>query len=217
MQVFVVIPVFNEGEALHSLLEQVSRYVPPSNIVVVDDGSTPPVEQKAVHVRLVRHRVNLGKGMALKTGCELAIDKGAEILVLMDGDGQHDPSDIPRLISALEEADIVFAARQLDRDMPFVRRAGNWLLNRCARLLFRLDLRDIWCGYRAFKAGRFDEIKWDAYDYAVDVEMAIRAKKHGLHHQEVQIGTIYHDAYKGVTVFDGLRLLFRLVGWKLTL
>ncbi len=218
MEVLVVIPVYNEGENLRLLLQQVYKYVPHKNIIVVDDGSKPAVERAAVSpASLLRHPINLGKGMALKTGCEFALKRGAEAILLMDGDGQHDPSEIPRIVAALDEADIVFAARQLSREMPPLRLAGNWVLNRCTRLLFHLDLKDIWCGYRAFRAEFFEKISWNSHDYAVDVEMAIRALKHRLRHHEIRIATVYHDAYKGVTVVDGLRLLFRLVGWRFTL
>jgi glycosyltransferase involved in cell wall biosynthesis len=218
MRVFVVMPVYNEGSAVRRVIDEVSRFVSTRNIVVVDDGSRPRIERDWVgDARLLRHRINLGKGMALKTGCEHALRRGAEAIVLIDGDGQHEPSEIPRLVAALGDADIVFAARKLNREMPAVRLAGNWVLNRSAGFLFRLDLQDIWCGYRAFRAEVFDRIAWDAHDYAVDVEMAVRAFRHGLRSREVPIGTVYHDAHKGVTVLDGLRLLFRLVGWRFTL
>jgi glycosyltransferase involved in cell wall biosynthesis len=218
MRVFVVMPVYNEGETVRNLVEDVARYVPERDIVIVDDGSTPKLEPAWVGgARLLRHRINLGKGMALKTGCEHALARGAEAIVLIDGDGQHEPAEIPRLLSALAGADIVFAARKLNRQMPAVRLAGNWVLNQSAGWLFRLDLKDIWCGFRAFRADVFDKIVWDAHDYAVDVEMAVRAFRHGLRSHEVPIGTVYHDAHKGVTVLDGLRLLCRLVGWRFTL
>jgi len=214
----VVIPVYNEGENLRLLVNRVSAFVPPKNIVVVDDGSRPGVSPALVTpARLLRHPINLGKGMALKTGCEFALKRGAEAILLMDGDGQHDPSDIPRITAALDEADIVFAARELSREMPPVRLMGNWVLNRCVRVMFGRDLQDIWCGYRAFRAEFYEKIAWNAHDYAVDVEMAVRALKHRLKHREIRIATVYHDAYKGVTVVDGLRLLIRLVGWKFTL
>jgi len=215
---FVVVPVYNEGSALPALLSRVSRYVPAKNIVVVDDGSAPRVDPESVApAKVLRHRINLGKGMALKTGCEYAVQERADAIVLMDGDGQHEPAEIPRLIEALREVDIVFAARKLGRDMPSVRRMGNRVLNGSARFLYDLDLQDIWCGYRAFRSDCFPKITWNAHDYAVDVEMAIRAMRHQLSYREVGIETIYHDAYKGVTVLDGLQLLFRLLRWKFVL
>ena len=215
---FVVIPVYNEGDALPRLLARVSSYVPASNVIVVDDGSTLAVDRgSAAPARVLRHPINLGKGMALKTGCEHALRQKAEAIVLMDGDGQHEPAEIPRLVEALRDVDIVFAARRRSRDMPSVRRMGNQLLNRSARGLFQVDLQDIWCGYRAFRSDCFSKISWDASDYAVDVEMAIRAMRERLSYHELPIDTIYHDAYKGVTVLDGLSLLLRLVRWKFVL
>lgn len=215
---YVVVPVYNEGEALAPLLARVAGYVPPERIVVVDDGSSPALDRDSLApARVLRHRINLGKGMALKTGCEYAVSRKADAIVLMDGDGQHEPAEIPRLIEALENVDIVFAARTLGRDMPSVRRLGNKLLKRSANLLYRVELQDIWCGYRAFRAECFSRISWNAADYAVDVEMAIRAMKNGLTYREVPIDTIYHDAYKGVTVLDGLQLLLRLLRWKFSL
>lgn len=218
MSVFVVIPAYNEGEAVRDLVRQVSLHAPSARVIVVDDGSAVRVDREGLApARVLRHPINLGKGMALRTGCEFALRHGAEAVVLMDGDGQHEPREIPRLIAALEEADIVFGARELGGDMPLVRRAGNLFLNRCTSWLFEVNLQDIWCGFRAFRAACFDRICWSADDYGVDVEMAIRAMKHRLRHRQVPIGTVYRDAYKGVTVLDGLRLLVRLVGWKFTL
>jgi glycosyltransferase involved in cell wall biosynthesis len=215
---FVVVPVYNEGTGLPGLLARVSTHVPAANIVLVDDGSSPAVERESVApAKVLRHRINLGKGMALKTGCEYAIQQGAEAIVLMDGDGQHEPSEIPRLIEALQEVDIVFAARKLGKDMPSVRRMGNQVLNGSARWLYDVELSDIWCGYRAFRSSCFSKICWNADDYSVDVEMAIRAFRHRLSYKEVGIETIYHDAYKGVTVLDGLQLLVRLLRWKFVL
>ena len=215
---FVVIPVYNEGPRLGALLHEVARHVPADRVVVVDDGSRPAVDRALVGgARLVRHAVNLGKGMALRTGCEKALAEGATAVVLMDGDGQHEPREIPRLLAALGEVDIAFAARELGWKVPWVRLFGNRVLNAWTHLLFGLDLSDIWCGYRAFRAEAFPLVAWNASDYAVDVEMAVRAGRAKLRYTQVPIPAIYHDAYKGVTVLDGLRVLVQLAAWRLTL
>jgi glycosyltransferase involved in cell wall biosynthesis len=215
---FVVIPVYNEGPGIAALLQEVSRQVPLERVVVVDDGSRPAVDRARVGAaRLVRHAVNLGKGMALRTGCEKALAEGATAVVLMDGDGQHEPREIPRLLAALSEVDIAFAARDLGWKVPWVRLFGNRVLNAWTNALFALDLHDIWCGYRAFRAEAFPALAWNASDYAADVEMAVRAGRARLRYTEVPIGAVYHDAYKGVTVLDGLRLLVQLAAWRLTL
>jgi glycosyltransferase involved in cell wall biosynthesis len=215
---FVVIPVYNEGPRVGGLVREVAREVPLDRVVVVDDGSQVPVDRALVgEVRLLRHAINLGKGLALRTGCEHALARGATAVVLMDGDGQHEPRDIPRLLRALDEVDIAFGARDFGWKVPWVRLLGNRVINAWTNALFGLDLHDIWCGYRAFRAEAFPALAWTASDYAADVEMAVRAGRARLRHCEVPIGAIYHDAYKGVTVLDGLRLLVRLCAWRLTL
>jgi glycosyltransferase involved in cell wall biosynthesis len=215
---FVVIPVYNEGERIGALLRELARVVPLERVVVVDDGSRPKVDASRLGgVSLLRHAVNLGKGMALRTGCEYALRRGASAIVLMDGDGQHEPRDIPRLVAALDEVDIAFGSRDLGWKVPWIRLVGNRVLNRWTNVLFDLDLHDIWCGFRAFRADAFPALAWNASDYAVDVEMAVRAGRARLRRREVPIGAIYHDAYKGVTVVDGLRLLVQLAAWRLTL
>lgn len=215
---FVVVPAYNEGERVAAVVAEAAREVPAGQIVVVDDGSRVRVEPAALGgARVVRHAINLGKGMALRTGCEKALALGAQAIVLMDGDGQHDPREIPRLLRALDEVDIVFGARELDRRAPWVRLLGNRVVNAWTRALFRLELRDMWCGYRAFRAEAFPALRWNASDYAVDVEMAVRAGRAGLRRAELPIGAIYHDAYKGATVLDGLRLLIQLAAWRFTL
>lgn len=215
---FVVVPVYNEGARVGGLLQEVAREVPLDRVVVVDDGSQVPVDRALVgEARLLRHAINLGKGMALRTGCEHALAQGATAVVLMDGDGQHEPRDLPRLLRALDDVDIAFGARDLGWKVPWVRLFGNRVVNAWTNTLFGLDLHDIWCGYRAFRAEVFPVLAWNASDYAADVEMAVRAGRARLRYCEVPIGAIYHDAYKGVTVLDGLRLLVQLFAWRLTL
>ena len=215
---FVVIPVYNEGPRVGALLQEVAREIPLDRVVVVDDGSHPAVDRASLGgARVLRHAINLGKGMALRTGCEQALAQGATAVVLMDGDGQHEPRDIPRLLAALADVDIVFGARALGWKVPWVRLVGNRTLNAWTNALFDLRLHDIWCGYRAFRAEAFPVLAWNASDYSADVEMAVRAGRARLRRAEVPIGAIYHDAYKGVTVLDGLRLLVQLAAWRLTL
>lgn len=215
---FVVIPVYNEGPRVGALLQEVAREIPLERVVVVDDGSRPALDRSWLGgAHLLRHAINLGKGMALRTGCEHALARGATTVILMDGDGQHEPRDIPRLLQPLAEVDIVFGARDLGWKVPWVRLLGNRAINAWTNTLFNLDLHDIWCGYRAFRAEAFPVLAWNASDYAADVEMVVRAGRARLRHTEVPIGAIYHDAYKGVTVVDGLRLLLQLCAWRLTL
>lgn len=218
--VYIVIPSYNEESRLPGVVTKVNKFIPYRQIIVADDGSRKPIaEFLPKQVRVVRHSVNLGKGMALKTGCELAIKVGAKTIILMDADGQHDPAEIPKFLKLIKDNDVVFGTRYIGEGMPIWRLLGNRLLNKSCAWLYGLKLNDIWCGYRAFKVSVYPQISWDAADYSVDVEMAIKVGQNHIKHQELFVGTIYHDkgSYTGTSAIDGIKLLLELFIWKFTL
>lgn len=215
----LVLPAYNEGSRIAEVITRAKQYV--DEVIVADDGSQ---DATAVHARnagatVVRHRVNLGKGAALKTGVEAALIRHADAIILMDSDGQHPAESIPKLVRDVKsgEADVVFAARELDRRMPSHRRWGNQIVNLFAQRLFNISLHDIWCGFRVFRADVYPRIRWTQRQYYADVEMAINASVQQLRYREIRIPTIYHEAYKGVTIMDGMKLLFTMLLWRFTL
>ena len=127
--IWTVIAAYNEEKNISDVIDKTKKFC--SNIIVVDDGSKDntfkAVKSKDIHV--LKHIVNLGKGGAIKTGCDFALDKGAEVLILVDGDGQHNPEYIPNFIQALENKDIVFGYRKFSEKMPFIYRLGNTIIN----------------------------------------------------------------------------------------
>jgi glycosyltransferase involved in cell wall biosynthesis len=166
---------------------------------------------------VISHAINLGKGAALKTGCEAIIAAGCDVLVLMDADGQHRPRDLPLMVSPIlaGQADIVLARRHFTRNMPATMRLGNWGLSRLFTLLFGVTFNDTQCGLRALAAAAYPKLDWIATDYGVETEMLVRAARSRLRTVEVEIETIYHDAYKGTTVTDGLRILANMIRWRM--
>ncbi len=215
---YLVIPAYNEEGRLPEVVRKLRKYFPLGRVVVVDDGSKVEIGRfLPSEVVVARHPVNLGKGMALRTGCELAMKLGAKKIVLMDADGQHDPKEIPYFIEELnKQYEVVFGARKLDRKMPFWRMAGNNLLNKTAAWLFGLNLHDVWCGYRAFDTKVYPSLVWNAADYSSDVEMVVNVGLNKLKHKEHYVGTIYHDkkSTTGTTLHDGLKLLGELFVWR---
>ena len=217
-KVFVVIPAYNEEARLPNLIKKLKKYIDLSNVVVVDDGSKKKIcNFLPKRVMVVRHGVNLGKGMALKTGCDLVSKLGAERIVLMDADGQHDPKEIPLFLEDLDKGfRIVFGVRRLEKGMPKWRMAGNTFLRWVTNYLFEIDLNDVWCGYRVFDAKIYKKIIWDSSDYSSDVEMVVNVARNGYLYGERFVGTIYHDkvSMTGTTLHDGLKLLIDLVLWR---
>ncbi len=217
---YIVIPAYNEESRLPQVIQKIQKYLPLQQVIVVDDGSARPISDflpKKIHI--LRHKVNLGKGLALKTGVEFALKKQTKNILFMDADGQHDPKEIPIFIKLIHNNDVVFGSRYIGRGMPLWRLVGNRVLNKSVTLLFGLKLNDIWCGYRCFKSRIYPTIAWGADNYSVDVEMAIKVSKHKLKYQEHFVGTIYHtkESVTATSIVDGIKLLLELFIWKFTL
>lgn len=218
MKIFVVIPSYNEGKRIGVVIEELKKTKIP--IIVVDDGSKDDTYQKAYekNVFVLKHRTNLGKGAALKTGCEAAFSLGAEAIIMMDSDGQHKASDLPKFIQALksQKYNIIFGSRNSSYGIPLVRYLGNKMSSILVSFLFGICLSDLICGYRAFTKETYKKIKWQSRGYGVETEMVIRAGKHRLRYCEVSIETVYYDKFKGVTIVDALGILFNVFKWRFT-
>ncbi len=216
----VIIPAFNERERIVPIVDEAKRYV--HEVIIVDDGSDDGsrrfLDGLTDRALVLRHRINLGKGCALRTGITAAIARGADVIVMMDADGQHKPSDIPRLVGALEEkdVDVVFGSRRINSSMPTAMRLGNHFFSIATNLLFRIFVSDTQSGFRAFKAAVYPKLEWQSPRYAAETEMIVNAGKHHLRYCEVLIDTIYHDKYKGTTVFDGLRIFANMLMWRIS-
>jgi len=212
---WVIIPAHNEEKEIKEVIKKTKKYV--DNIVVVDDGSTDKTYEAAKNANVVvlRHVVNLGKGAALKTGCEYAIKKGADNLILIDADSQHDPKEIPNFITNLNKVDIVFGYRKKSKNMPFILRFGNLFIRETINLLFNIKLNDPLCGYRAFKSRIYKKIRWNASDYSIESEMVTKVGKRNLNYKEIPIQTIYSDRYKGTTIIDGIKIVLNVLWWRL--
>lgn len=212
--IWVIIPAYNESRHIPNVIKGVKKHI--KNIIVVDDGSKDKTFELAKKNSIaLRHIVNLGKGAALKTGCDYALKKGAEIMVVMDSDGQHDPKEIPNFLKALKNSDIVFSQRKFSRNMPFIFRFGNQFIDKTTKLLFNIHLKDTQCGYRAFTADAYKRIRWKSSDYSMESEMIANAGKKHLKYKVVPIQTIYSENYKGTTAFDGIKIVFNMIKWRL--
>ncbi len=212
----VIIPAHNEEKHISKVIRNTQEYT--KNIIVVDDGSTDNTFQEAKNseVTLIHHKVNLGKGAALKTGCDYAILNGATSLIVMDADGQHDPKEIINFKTNLKENDIVFSYRIGKESMPKILKFGNWFISKVAKTLYGPALHDTQCGFRAFSAETYKKIRWESCDYSLESEMIANVGKNKLKYSQIPIATIYNDKYKGTTALDGIKIVLKMIGWKIT-
>jgi len=214
MKISIVIPAYNEEKRIGPVLSEIEKMG--LEVFVVDDGSKDDTSKVAERYTgsVLRHKINLGKGAALKTGCEAAFGLGADAVVVMDSDGQHKASGLPRFIKALKECEVVFGARDLG-GTPTVRLLGNKLITFLVKVLFGIKVGDILCGFKAFTKRAYKKINWTSLGYSVETEIVAMTGKYGLKHCEVPVTTVYYDKFKGLTVTAGLEILFDILQFKL--
>lgn len=217
MKIFIVIPAFNEARRIRGVIEDLKKAN--MQIIVVDDGSKDETLKITRNYKVIgfRHKINLGKGAALKTGCEAAFLMGADAVILMDSDGQHKASDLPKFVEKINSGyDVVFGSRNLNMGVPLVRFFGNKIASVVINLLFGIYISDLICGFRAFNKKAYEKIKWQSSGYDVETEMVVLVSKHNLKYCEVGIETVYYDKFKGVTILDAISILFNVLKWRLS-
>lgn len=151
----IVIPAKNEALGLKKLLPELLAIVPDAEAIIVDDGSRDDTGNiaRGFGVKVLRHPYSMGNGAAIKTGARHA---SGNILVFMDADGQHDPSDISRLVSKLNEGyEMAVGARQLDSHASLGRRFANSFYNRLASFMTGYKIEDLTSGFRVARTRHF--------------------------------------------------------------
>jgi glycosyltransferase involved in cell wall biosynthesis len=208
-EISVIIPVFNEAQRLAELLEGVRALrLAGSEIIVVDDGSTDRSADIAMTVgaNVVRHPYNIGNGAAIKSGIRAARGR---LLVLMDGDGQHQPEDIPRLIAESRHYHMIVGARGKGSKRRFHRYAANVVYNLLASYVTRFKVRDLTSGFRVLSrldASRFIDLLPNTFSYPTTLTLAFL--RSGLTVKYVPIQTLYRAGQSKISlVSDGVRFL----------
>ena len=149
--VSVIIPAFNEAENLGGVLRRIAELYPEFEIIVVNDGSTDETASVARDSGAIvySHPYNIGNGAAIKSGIRIA---SGDILVLMDGDGQHLPEDIEALVAPFPDYDMVVGERGKGHHASWSRALGNRIFNRFASYVAKFQVMDLTSGFRAIKA-----------------------------------------------------------------
>lgn len=175
LKLSIIIPAKNEGAVIGEVVDSVRATYPAAEIVVVDDGSTDDTAKLAAQsgARVVSHPVSLGNGAAIKNGARAAT---GDILVMMDGDGQHKAADIPTLIEKLDEGyDMVIGARDSGSHAGVGRLAANGLYNVFASLISGHRILDLTSGFRAVRAELFKQFLYllpNGFSYPTTITMA---------------------------------------------
>lgn len=175
MSFSIIIPAKNEAEGLEKILPDIKRRYPQAEVIVSDDGSTDATVEVAERhgARVASSPYSMGNGAAIKRGARAA---SHDVLVMMDGDGQHQPSEIQRLLDALEEGyDMVVGYRDSEGQANVGRGLANALYNRLASLITGHRIHDLTSGFRAVRAEKFREFLYllpNGFSYPTTSTMA---------------------------------------------
>ncbi|MBS7623090.1 glycosyltransferase family 2 protein [Candidatus Bathyarchaeota archaeon] len=219
MRVVCVVPAYNEETTIGSVVKRARDHA--SAVLVVDDGSTDMTSRIAREAggKVVTHIARLGVGAALSTGLSLALRDGAEIIVTLDADGQHDPDEIPNVIAPLLEkkADLVIGSRLQaeNSQMPLYKKLGNKILSRLTSLACGTRVTDSQSGFRAFTREVAETIRYRSTDYGWASEMLILLSRRGVRMVDVPVKAVYFKKrVRGAGIKDAVKILYNILSPK---
>lgn len=207
-RILVIIPTFNELESLPVIIERVRASVPEAHILVADDNSPDGTGRLAdefanrdSHIQVMHRLGKEGLGAAYLAGFAWALQEGYDVVVEMDADGSHQPEQLPRLLDALRDADLVLGSRWVEgggtvnwpKSRQFLSKGGSFY----TRVLLGIPLRDVTGGYRAFRADalrKLDLHEVASQGYCFQVDLAWRASQRNLKVVEVPITFVERTA-----------------------
>jgi len=218
--VTVVIPAHNEAAAIGDVISRIPKTVERMQVIVivVDDGSTDGTAQiaRGFGVQVLRHVTNLGVGAATVTGLKAAQALNADVIVTIDGDGQHDPGEIERLVQCLLEGpfDVVIGSRILSpQGMPLTRFMANLLLNALTFVAYRKIVSDSQSGFKVFSQAAANALDLRSAGYEICSEIIGEIYRKNLTYKSVPIKPVYteYSRAKGQHFLNGVNLILGLL------
>lgn len=205
----IVLPAKNETASLASLLPRIREHCPGAEVILVDDGSDDATAAIAHEqgARVISHPYSMGNGAAVKTGARAAT---GVLLVFMDADGQHDPADIPRLLTRLDEGyDMVVGARDQGSQASWGRGLANRLYNGIASYMTNQRVEDLTSGFRAVRASKFRDFLYllpNGFSYPTTITMAFFRAGHAVGYEPIRASRRIGKSHVRL-LKDGVRFL----------
>ena len=219
--VTVLVAAYNEAPVIGTVVRAARQALVRGDVLVVDDGSTDGTDRAAAEAgaRVLRLAANGGKGSAIRRGLA---EVHSDVIVLIDGDGQDDPSEIPRLLEALDpDVDLVVGSRFLGTFEPGaitpVNHWGNRFLTSVANRLFATRLTDTQAGFKAVRADTLRRVHLRAHRFDIEVDLLLGVLRAGGRVVEVPVRRAprQHGGSHLKSVRDGVRILCRIVARRL--
>lgn len=213
-EIAAAIPAYQEEKHIAEVARRTFQHV--GRVVVVDDGSSDATAEnaRAAGAEVIVHPVNRGKGEAIKTGLRHWLERGADYVVLLDGDGQHLPEEISRFVETADRtgAKLLIGSRMHDvAHMPPLRRAVNRYMSRKISQLCGHAIPDTQCGFRMLHRDLIPDVLGGGERFDYETEMLIFASRRGYPIESVPITTVYADEVSSINpVRDTLRF-FKMI------
>ncbi len=210
MKVGVLICAYNEEKHIRKVANGCLKQI--KNVIVVDDGSSDKTlnELKKTKAKILNHKTNKGKGEALKTGFRYALKNKYDYLILMDGDGQHDPKEISKFLEAIKgNPDLIIGCRmKRHSNMPYTRRISNFVTSAIISTKGGTWIKDTQSGYRAIKVNYLKKLNLRGKKYDLESEMLNKMMKRKAKIWGIQIKTIYADEKSSISpIKDSYRFI----------
>lgn len=210
-------PAYNESHVIAEVILGCKKHV--DKVVVIDDGSSDNTAEiaQSLGAYVVRHIKNLGYGAALKSCFNTARELGADTMILIDSDGQHNPDEIPKLLGPLEQGfDLVIGSRFVNRNskgVPSYRKAGMKVLDFATCLAGGIKVTDSQSGFRAYGKKAIEKIWFNGNDMSAGSEILLQAKSCNLRFTEVEIHCRYdlEDCSTQNPVVHGTSVLLQIL------
>jgi glycosyltransferase involved in cell wall biosynthesis len=213
-RISVIIPALNEGLVIGKVVKQIQTVVNQLDenheIIVIDDGSTDDTAEQAREAGavVIQHPYNIGNGASVKSGIRRA---RGQILVTIDGDGQHDPNDIPKLVNRIGAYDMVVGSRNRDSDTAAHRDLANMIFNSLASYVSERKIEDLTSGFRAVKthiARQFVYLLPNKFSYPSTITLSVVRAGYSLGYESIKFaGRDKKTKSKIKPLQDGLRFL----------
>lgn len=219
-KVVAAIPCFNTESFIADVVSRARKHV--DQVIIINDGSHDDTAKaaEAVGALVINHDRNRGYGEAVKSCFKAAKANGADILVTLDGDGQHNPDEIPKMVDLIlnNGADIVIGSRFLggQTNMPRYRRFGIKFITFLVNFGSKVKVHDAQSGFRAYSKQALSNIKATEAGMSISVETLIKAKAYGLEIREVATSCQYHPSSSSMNpVIHGLMVALSVVKLRL--
>ena len=213
-KICVIVPFYNEERFIGNVISNTLKFV--DLVIAVNDGSDDDSEaliKDFSNVVILKHKINFGKGRALRSGFEESLKRNFDIIITLDADNQHDPNMIPIFVKAVDRYDIIIGNRLGDiKSMPLMRILSNKITSALLSIKTKQKIIDSQCGFRAYKKEVIEKIKTLSDGYEAESEILILAARNGFKIGFVDIPTIYENEISKMspvkTILGFIRILF---------